>query len=67
MPEVKRASTRSHSWQFLGRTPYIIGFSSAPIFKRAHKVPFRGDTIDFAYGFARYDVFQNLSKVIVIR
>ena len=32
MPEVKRASTRSHSWQFLGRTPYIICFSSAPVF-----------------------------------
>ena len=45
-------------WQFLGRTPYTHQRTSAPFFKRAHKVPFRGDTIiDFSYGFARYDVF----------
>ena len=50
-------------WQFLDRTPYIICFSSAPLSQGR----FRGDTIDFAYGFARYDVFQNQSKVIVIK
>ena len=32
MPEVKRASTRSHSWQFLDGTPYTNYRTSAPIF-----------------------------------
>ena len=40
MPEVKRASTRSHSWQFLGRTPlHLLTHFGVLLIEGARPVP----------------------------